>query len=294
MTTLPFLFGTPAWAAADDGQSCEGEDCVSFAPRSDGTRSAFADFAAAAVRHYGPGGGFWNQHRALPYRPIETWQIGNEPNLSSFYRPAVDPFGYAALVEAAAAGIRGEDPDALILLAGLTGTRTNAKRMSSTAFLTQLYSVADIAASFDGIAVHPYNRRARGVINQIKAARAVASAHGDDAGIWVTEIGWASAGKQRWGLVKSPLGQARLLRLTYARLLDLSERWGIRAVYWYAWRDTERGQSVCGWCPWAGLLDRVGRKKPAYWELRSIADSPGSDVSRMQIRSTRPAKVRGS
>ena len=170
LATLPFLFGTPTWAAMDDGQSCEGEDCVSFAPRSNETRSAFAEFAAAAVRRYGPGGSFWNQHRGLPYRPIETWQVWNEPNLSSFYRPAVDPFAYASLVEAAAAGIRSEDPDALILLAGLTGTRTNAKRVSSTTFLTQLYSVADIAASFDGIAVHPYNRRARGVIAQIKAA----------------------------------------------------------------------------------------------------------------------------
>ena len=270
LATLPFLFGTPTWAAADDGQSCEGEDCVSFAPRSNETRSAFAEFAAAAVRRFGPGGSFWNQHGGLSYRPIETWQVWNEPNLSSFYRPAADPFAYASLVEAAAAGIRSEDPDALILLAGVTGTRTNAKRVSSTTFLTQLYSVAGIAARFDGIAVHPYNRRARGVIDQIKAARAIASAHGDDAGIWVTEVGWASAGKRRWGLVKSPSGQARLLRLTYTRLLDVGERWGVRAVYWYAWRDTERGQSGCGWCPWSGLLDRAGRKKPAYWELRGI------------------------
>ena len=100
-------------------------------------------------------------HRALPYRPIEIWQIWNEPNLSSFYRPAVDPIGYAALVEAGAAAIRSQDPDATVLLAGLTGTRTNAKRRSTTAFLTQLYSVPEIAASFDGIAVHPYNRKAR-------------------------------------------------------------------------------------------------------------------------------------
>ena len=60
-------------------------------PRTAETRTAFGDFAAAAVRRYGPGGSFWDQHRALPYRPIETWQLWNEPNLSSFYRPGGRP-----------------------------------------------------------------------------------------------------------------------------------------------------------------------------------------------------------
>jgi hypothetical protein len=271
LTTLPFLFGTPAWAAADDGQSCVGDDCTSFAPRSEGTRSAFGAFAAAAVRRYGPGGNFWNQHPGLPDRPIETWQVWNEPNLSSFYAPAVDPIGYASLLQTAATGIRSEDPDATVLLAGLTGTKSNRKRISTGAFLTQLYSIPGIAASFDGIAVHPYNRKVRGTLGQIRAARSIADAHGDDAGLWITELGWASAGKRRWGLVKSPTGQARMLRLTFARLLDNAARWDVRAAYWYAWRDTDRGQSVCGWCPWSGLVDRVGRRKPAYWELRALA-----------------------
>ena len=30
LTTLPFLFGTPAWAAGDDGQACFGGDCASY------------------------------------------------------------------------------------------------------------------------------------------------------------------------------------------------------------------------------------------------------------------------
>ncbi len=271
LATLPFLFGTPSWAAHEDGQECDDDDCVAFPPRSDVTRAEFAEFAAAAVRRYGPDGNFWDQHRGLPYRPIEIWQLWNEPNLSSFYRPAVDPIAYGALVQAGAAGIRSEDPDAQVLLAGLTGTRTNAKRMSTTSFMAQLYTVPDVAASFDGIAVHPYNRKARGTLDQVKAARTIATANADDAGIWVTELGWASAGKRRSGLVKSPEGQARLLRLTITRLIDNADKWGVRAVYWYAWRDTERGESVCSWCPWSGLLDRVGHRKPAYFELRAIA-----------------------
>ena len=122
LTTLPFLFGTPAWAAGTTARSCVGDDCVSFAPRTDETRAAFGEFAAAAVRRYGPGGNFWDQHRALPYRPIETWQIWNEPNLSSFYRPAVDPSPTRSWSRRARPGSAARTPTRRSLLAGLTGT----------------------------------------------------------------------------------------------------------------------------------------------------------------------------
>jgi Beta-galactosidase len=270
LTTMPFLFGTPAWAARLDGWTCDFDSCISLAPRSDMSRQAFADFAAAVVRRYGPGGAFWREHRELSAEPIETWQIWNEPNLSSFYGPAVDPVAYGALVKAAADAIRAVDPDAQILLGGLTGTKSNERRTSSASFLNALYTVPEIADSFDGIAVHPYNRKVRGTLDQVETARTIADLHGDDAGLWVTELGWASAGKRRWGLVKSPSGQARLLGFALKRLERNAERWDVRAAYWFAWRDTDAGAAVCGWCPWSGLLDRVGREKPAYDALREF------------------------
>jgi hypothetical protein len=228
-------------------------------------------FAAAAVDRYGPGGSFWRERRELRAQPITTWQIWNEPNLSSFYGPMVDPAGYGALVIAAASAIRAEDPTAQILLGGLTGTKTNRKRMSSAAFLTELYAVPLIADAFDGIAVHPYSRNVQGTLAQVRGARRLAEAHGDYAGLWITELGWASAGKRRWGLTKSPAGQARMLEGSLERLEANAERLDLRAVYWYAWRDTEAGAGVCGWCPWSGLIDRVGRQKPAYEALREFS-----------------------
>ena len=57
----PFLFfyATPEWAAREDGQPCNGPDCAVFPPISTQTRTAFANFAGAAARRYGPGGDFW-------------------------------------------------------------------------------------------------------------------------------------------------------------------------------------------------------------------------------------------
>jgi len=275
LTTLPFVFGTPRWAAELDGWSCPTtETCVSYAPRTEESRAAFAAFMRLLVRRYGPNGSFWRQPRELRAVPIETWQIWNEPNLSSFYAPQVDPAGYAALMQAVTPAIRAEDPKAQVLLGGLTGTKTNAKRMSSARFLTEFYAVPGAAGAFDGIAVHPYNRQVRGALDQVRTTRSIADAHGDiDAELWVTELGWSSAGKRRWGLTKTRTEQARLLGLALERLEQEAERLNLRAVYWYAWRDTERGAAVCGWCPWSGLIDRVGREKPSYVTLQEFANA---------------------
>jgi Glycosyl hydrolase catalytic core len=270
LTTLPFLFGTPAWAADRDGRECSEAECIPYPPSSTQTRYEFAQFAGAAVRRYGPDGTFWDQHPGVAYRPIRAWQVWNEPNLSSFWRPQVDPQAYASLVGITSAEIRRLDPDAEIVLAGLTGKVTNSLRMSTRDFLDGLYSVSEVSGSFDGIAVHPYDRNTRGVIEQVKAARAAASEHGDDAEIWVTELGWASAGKRRLGLVKSLQGQARRLKKSFTWLIDHRDRWGIRAAYWYSWRDTERGKPVCSWCPASGLVDRDGERKPAYAALQRV------------------------
>jgi hypothetical protein len=273
LTTLPYLFGTPAWAAGLDGWYCEPDDCVRLPPRTDESRQGFAAFAAAAVKRYGPGGTFWRQRTELRPMPIEVWQIWNEPNLSSFWGPAVDPISYGKLVETAASAIRAVDPEAQILLAGLTGTKTNAKRMSSARFLNQLYTLPGVMDAFDGIAVHPYNRTARGTLAQVQRVRRIADAHGDDSALWVTELGWASAGKRRWGLVTSPEGQARKLRRALNGLRRNAARWNLRAAYWFTWRDTDAGAAVCGWCPWAGLIDRIGREKPAYEALRQVTST---------------------
>ena len=54
-----FFYGTPEWAASEDGRNCAGRHCAVYPPISTETRAAFADFAAAAARRYGPGGDFW-------------------------------------------------------------------------------------------------------------------------------------------------------------------------------------------------------------------------------------------
>lgn len=273
LETLPFLFGSPEWAAHRDRRSCEGHGCIPYAPASIETRYAFAHFAAAAVRRYGPGGGFWEENPELPYRPITVWQVWNEQNSESLYEPDADPRAYAALLRIVAAEIRAVDPQAEILLGGMFGKRSTSRLIATPRYLRELLRVAGIESSFDGIAVHPYDPRLRGVIDQTRAVRALIRERGLDVDLWITEVGWASSGQRSQNLVKGRLGQARMLRRALTRLLARAGRWNLRAVHWYAWRDTPPEEAICAWCPGAGLLSVDGEPKPAYRRLSRLAGS---------------------
>ncbi len=273
LEAFPFLAGSPEWAAHRDRFGCEGGECASYAPASIETRYAFAQFAAAAVQRYGPGGTFWQLHPTLPEKPVRTWQVWNEPNLARFYEPDADASEYADLLRLTSTAIRVADPGAEIVLGGLFGPSSNSRMIGARRFLKELYREPQISDSFDGIAVHPYSPKVRGVLDQIEAARRVGRANDADFDLWITEIGWASAGRRDQNLVKTPREQADMLRKSFTRFLRRARAWDLRGAYWYAWRDTPRNAPVCAWCSGAGLIDKHGSAKPAYRELQRLTNA---------------------
>ena len=270
LEVLPLLFGSPAWAAQADGHVCFGAGCIAFAPASTETRTEFADFAAAVVQRYGPDGAFWSQHPSIPARPMRVWQVWSEQNLDAFFRPQADPDAYAELLAPAAEKIRNEDPDAEILIGGMFGPRDRPTLIKATRYLRALYHDDRVAGSFDGVAVHPYSGSALGSLSQVRAVLRTIRRRGSGEELWVTEIGWASGGRPGQPLVKDKRKQARLLRRTFSRFAAKDGRWNLGGAFWYAWRDSVRGEPVCAWCPRAGLISRSGHKKPAYRALRRV------------------------
>lgn len=296
---LLYLYGAPAWAAAADGRSCEPggvPDCATFVPASDATREAFAAFAAAAVDRYGPEGEFWSEGDpscGLPIEipvicaneappcdceestPVTRWQVWNEPNSPKYSAPDATPEAYAALLSTTAAAIRAADPGAEVVLGGIWGPRERpgsprrAPLDPVGEFLDQLYHVPGIEESFDAVAVHPYSPDVRGVLHQVDDARRAIDAAGDDAGIYVTEIGWASSGPIGSRLVKGEAGQAEMLSDTFAALERHRRAFRLRGVFWYTWRDGG-GAGICDWCDGAGLRTAAGAPKPAWYELVEI------------------------
>ncbi|HEY6551249.1 MAG TPA: hypothetical protein VIY71_08640, partial [Solirubrobacterales bacterium] len=104
---LPFIYGTPAWLAADPARP----------PLSANAKAAWARFLRALVHRYGPDGDLWDG--GAKQLPIRSWQIWNEPNFLLFWRPRPSPGGYAHLLGVSARAIRGVDRGAQIVAAGL-------------------------------------------------------------------------------------------------------------------------------------------------------------------------------
>jgi hypothetical protein len=260
MQPLPFLYGSPPFAGASKQTAPLGSAVA---------RQGWQRFVAAAVRRYGPKGDFWDENPALPYRPADAWQVWNEPNAEHFWKSKPSPRKYAKLLKLTSPVIRSVDPRAQIVLGGMFGFPNGAKSIPLRTFLKELYRIRSARKQFDGVAVHPYGGTLRLMTYQISRARKIMDRAGDDAKpIWVTELGWATDGPQKWPLVTTAQGQATLLRKSFDLLLKRRKRYGIRRVIWFVWRDFKH--PACEWCGSAGLLNRQGVPKPAWSQFRNF------------------------
>jgi hypothetical protein len=235
---------------------------------------AWRNLLRAAVLRYGPGGTYWTtryrrQHgaRAAPL-PITSWQIWNEPNLSKFFAPYPSPGKYAQLLRISHSAIKGADPQAQIVLAGMPGYGD----VTAWRFLFSLYSVPGVRAHFDAAALHPYARDLGGFKRQINRLRVVMRNHGDAATpLWISEIAWGSAPPDRFGINKGLAGQAELLRSAFELVLRNRETWNVQRLFWYHWRDPRRPQASCSFCGSAGLLGPRHMAKPAQSAFASFS-----------------------
>lgn len=236
-------------------------------------RQGWVDFLDAAVRRYGPGGAFWQEEYVAqdgPFagepEPILEWQVWNEPNGKVYFHPQPDARKYGKLIKISSRAIRGADPEAKIILAGMFG---NAQ-ISQPEFLRRFYRVNGIRRFFDAIAVHPYSSGIRDLKRQVRWALHEAR-RGNDRGVelWITELGWGS-GERGHPLEKGVEGQSRLLAKAFDLLGRRRALWNIGGVIWFTWED-RRDKLVCQFCRHAGLFTPGGRAKPSWKAFRAVA-----------------------
>jgi len=264
---LPVLFGVPEIAQSRPVDGAHITDTTTMPPRSP---AAFAAFARRVVERYGPGGAFWKAHPELPARPIRAWQVWNEPNLPVYWGGRVDAHEYVALLRATSEAIHAVDPQADVVTAGITQSRLG---IPLETYLRALYR-AGAKDTFDTLALHPYSTGYDGVESAVKLARDIADDHGDeDAGLWVTEVGWASGGPPSVFTV-GPKRQAELVLQVFTQLGQQADALRLRGVVYYDWRDAPPypgGKDF--WGLHTGLLKRNGDGKPAlstYYQAAGV------------------------
>jgi hypothetical protein len=269
---LPFIYGTPTWAADCTGIPngfCDRADPL----RTPAGRTGWRNFVIAAVDRYGPNGTFWTDTTDgynPPKLPIHEWQIWNEPNSTTFWRPRPSPKRYGKLLKISAAAIHSRDRSAKIDLAGLFGTPPKPSQ-SLWKFLDGLYKLKGIKSKFDAVAVHPYSGNVKGIRYQLRRTRQLMADRKDrKTPIVLTELGWGSGSPsapppQGGVLQKGEQGQAQMLTSSFRLLAKQRKTFKISRVYWFTWQDLPLSTAgECFFCASAGLFTAGGAAKPAW------------------------------
>lgn len=149
----------------------------------------FATYATAFMKRYGPHGAFWKANSKLPYMPVSTVEVWNEPDNVHDWGTDINLSDYSRMYEAVRTAVHRVDRSARVMTGGLAWTESSLPRLLK----------AFRGKPIDAIAVHPYGanpsqsiRLARDALSDISRAgrgRTPVSAN---------EYGWTSI-RNTWG-----------------------------------------------------------------------------------------------
>jgi hypothetical protein len=261
VSVLPVLMAPPRFRSSRPPES---RSRAMYPPRDN---AAFAAFANAAVRRYGATGSFWRTHADVPYLPIHSWQVWNEPNIPNFWRSGPNAKRYVALLRAAATAIHAADPSAEVVAGGLPNSNLGVPFLD---YLERMYK-AGAKGSFDTLAIHPYSRDVAGLLSLAESARTLMDRHGDRSRLWITEFGWSTGGDASAFRV-TERGQADRIGAALSALVAERRMLRLRGFILFKWKDSLVPPEMAG-DPWplhTGLLDSGGAPKRGFWVFARV------------------------
>jgi hypothetical protein len=216
------------------------------APATEGERQAFGRYCREVVKHCSP----------LGVRHYEVW---NEPNASTFWRPRPNPKDYARLLEIAYRACKEADPGATLLGGSTAGVDLD--------FIGAVLRAGG-GRFMDGVSFHPYCQPLppeRRLPTDIARVRKLVP----DKPLWITEFGYptfAGPGGVDEETQANYLVRAFLLAMTFP---------AVERVFWYDFQndgaDPDEGESNFGLV----RLDKT--PKPACWAygvMASLLEGP--------------------
>jgi hypothetical protein len=224
----PTLEFTPKWAQQRKPHVLHLKTGRFVTPLPPAKNSTYATYVSAFIRRYGPHGSFWAAHRTLPYRPVTTVEIWNEPDENKTWGPDVNLSDYAKLYETARTAIHRVTRGVRVMTGGLAWTQSSLPRLLK----------AFKGKPIDAVAVHTYGKTPKTTIALARFALSEMRQYGRGrTPVIVNEYGWTSA-RDTWGStspkhVKSYVYQA-LVGLSKLRLAQIIP---------YAWSDPSWGLS---------------------------------------------------
>ncbi len=210
---------------------------------------------------------------------IHAWEIWNEPNLRTFWRPEPNAKDYAQVAARAYATIKDLAPDDTVLSAGLAPNHVDypeKPEWGETTFVRELARLDP--RPFDAIAAHPYTLFRHGVTRdrtemlfQANLDNILAGLEGSEVSepaefpLWITEIGVSTI--PRVSTEEDAAGHlVNVLTLTAARP-------SIERIFLYNFRDT--GTDPKEKEHMFGLVRADYTPKPGYFAVRHFIKTVG-------------------
>jgi hypothetical protein len=169
------------------------------------------------------------------------------------------------LLRAAHSELRGTDPHAQLVLAGLTNDSWNA--------LVKIYKAGG-RPYFDAVAIHPYTKHVRGLITILANVRyGMKRFHDARKPIVVSELSWPSA----VGHVRSigfnevtEAQQAHRVTASLGLLARYRRHFRIAAAYWYTWLSIDSGSYYFNYAGLRKMTSRGPVAKPALRAFKGV------------------------
>jgi hypothetical protein len=270
------IWGSPPWAT--------GSPNPGVPPLNGSSVDAWKSFLKTAVDRYKKGGAFWQENPDLQQKPVEDWQIWNEPNLPKYFakagpgKPKPVPktaTAYAKLVKSSDKAIGKADKHGKVILAGFS-SNAKKKKLDPNAFIKKFLKAKKITKRFSAAALHPYAPKVSKYKARVQKFRKAMNKNGaKKKPIWLTEVGWGS--KHGHGSMnKGKAGQAKILKKSFQLTLKKRNKWNVDMLLWFDWRDPPKGSPKgCSFCPSAGLLKSNGKPKPSLKQFKHFAKMQG-------------------
>lgn len=257
---------TPSWASPS---SCGGNSKCAPA-----NNYEFANFAAAVARRYNSDG-------------VKTFEIWNEPNLTTFWLPSPNSNQYTQLLKASYVAIKQSEPNDTIISGGLGDLDNYPQSINQQTFLTAMYNDG-AKPYFDALGFHPYSFPALpsyvaswsgwSMMNDIPGSiRSIMIANGDSLKqIWITEYGAPTGGSgaiatlSNFNLAASPdhVDNDLQTEMLKESVTDYQNDSWLGAYFWYSYQDL--GASSSSNENFFGLIQTDGTPKPAYLEYKQL------------------------
>ena len=153
------------------------------------SNATFAAYATAFMRRYGPHGIFWMANPKLPYVPVTTVEVWNEPDNLYDWGADISLSDYASMYESVRSAVHRVYRGARVMTGGLAWTESSLPRLLK----------AFEGKPMDAVAIHPYGATPSESIQMARDALGDMRRYGrGGTAVSANEYGWTSI-QHTWG-----------------------------------------------------------------------------------------------